>query len=187
MRLQSSFECLFHTLPDGRRVFYPRMWRGPGVQLRDPGQEAALRHELRANLWILRFLMLLIFLLILAPSALHSAPLLHMAQPALTALGTLILGALIVFSVVVMQWRRDHLVKDCPGIAERLTQRDFETCLAMRLSVGGLKLRVFVLVLLGGASLGRRTRAARRQRLGAGRRTHRRGGLAGGLTRRSRA
>ena len=149
MRLPSRFECWFRNLPDGRRVYYPRMWRGPGVQLRDAAQEAALRRMLQTSFRVLLPLDLLGFVLFLAPGALHTPLPQHLAKTA-----GLVILSLVILGVVALQWHRDRLVKDCPGIAERLTQRDFETCLAMRLSVGGLKLRVFVLVLLGGASLG---------------------------------
>jgi hypothetical protein len=149
MRLPSRFECLFRSLPDGRRVYYSRAWRGPGVLLRDAAQEAELRRALRTGFRVLLPLMLLGLLLFLAPSAFHTPLLQRMGKAA-----ALVLLTLVIIGVAVLEWRSDRLLKDCPGIAERLTQRDFETCLAMRLSVGGLKLRVFVLVLLGGASLG---------------------------------
>lgn len=117
--------------------------------LRDTAQEAELRRALRTGFLVLLPLMLLGLLLFLAPSAFHAPLLQRMGKAA-----ALVLLTLVIIGVAVLKWRSDRLLKDCPGIAERLTQSDFETCIAMRLSVGGLKLRVFVWVLLGGASLG---------------------------------
>ena len=149
MLLQSSFECLFRTLPDGRRVFYPRMWRGPGVQLRDAPQEAALRRLLQTGFRVLLAPYLLGFVLFLAPGALHTPLPQHLAKAA----GLAILS-LVILGVVALQWRRDQLTKDCPGVAERLTQRDYETCLASRLSVTHLKLRIAVVLLIAATCLG---------------------------------
>ncbi len=145
MLLPSRFECLFRSLPDGRRVYYSRAWRGPGVLLHDAAQETELRRALRSGFRVL----LLGLLLFLVPSAFHT-PL----PQRVGKVFALVLLTLVIIGVAVLKWRSDRLLKDCPGIAERLTQSDFETCIAMRLSVGGLKLRVFVWMLLGGVSLG---------------------------------
>lgn len=149
MLLPSRFECLFRSLPDGRRVYYSRAWRGPGVLLHDAAQETELRRALRSGFRVLLLLMLLGLLLFLVPSAFHT-PL----PQRVGKIFALVLLALAIIVWAVLEWRLDRLLKNCPGIAERMTQRDFETCLAVRLSVGGLKLRVFVWMLLGGASLG---------------------------------
>ena len=143
MLLPSRYECWFRTSPDGRRVYYPRGWRGPGLLL-DTAQEAALRHELRAGLWLLRILGLLGLILILAPAAFHSA-----LRHRIDQLSLLALAALMILVVLILQARRDGLLKDCPGVAERMTRGDLYACLAARLSPSGIRLRIAAFLLVG--------------------------------------
>ncbi|MEW6559714.1 MAG: hypothetical protein AB1412_05890 [Pseudomonadota bacterium] len=149
MRPHVAVECLFRTSSDGRRVFYPRMWRGPGVQLRDAAQEAAVRRELWVGFNVMRVLMVLALALLMTPAAVYT-PL----PPSPLKASGLLIGSLVIFGVIALQWHIDHLLKDCPGITERLTQRDYETCLARHFSVTHLKLRIAGLLLLAAATLG---------------------------------
>ena len=149
MRLQRSIDCLFRTLPDGRRVFYPQVWHGPGVQLRDAAQEAALRRILGAGLRALLVLLLLGSGLWLAPGALP----IPLPQRETKAAGLVIL-CLVILGYVALQWRRNQLIKDCPGVAQRLTRHDYETCLVGSLSVNSLKARIAIVLLIAATGLG---------------------------------
>lgn len=144
--LPRSFECVFRTLPDGPRLFYPRMRRGPEVLLRDAAQETVLRRTLETGNGAV--LALLGFVLLLAQGASHSLLWQRLAQAAF--LVTTLLGIL---GFVSLQWRKDQLLKGCPCIAERLTQRDYETCVASSLSVTHLKLRIAVVLLIAATCL----------------------------------
>jgi len=148
MRMQIPFECQFRTLPDGRRVFYPHRWRGPGVQLRDPAQEAVLRRTLETGYRIALALMLLGYVLSMVAGALHT----HLQQHGARTAGLVILG-MVVLGVPALQWQMDRMLRDCPGVAERLTQRDYEICLASRLSLTLLKLNIAVWLLIAAACL----------------------------------
>lgn len=148
MRLPSRYECGFRTLAGGRRAYYGREWRGPGLLLRNAAQEAALRRELGVSLWLSRSLTLLLWI-VLALSARHSAPLHDMARLGLPVLAVLgLLGALL------LQWRTDHLLNDSPGVAERMTRGEQYACLAAHFSANGIKRRAMALLLIGAAAFG---------------------------------
>jgi|YelNatPaOPRAMG01_1025707.scaffolds.fasta_scaffold09672_5 hypothetical protein len=149
MRLQRSIDCLFRTPPNGRRVFYSQVWRGAGVQLRDAAQEAALRRMLGAGLRILLVLILLGYALWLAPGVLP----ISMAQRETKAAGLVIL-CLVILGYFALRWRRNQLIKDCPGVIERLTRRDYEVCLAGSLSLNGPKACIAIVLLIAAAGLG---------------------------------
>lgn len=148
MRLPGRDECRFRTVADGRRAYYGRGWRGPGLLLRNAAQEAALRRELGVSLWIFRSLTLLLWI-VLALSARHSAPLHDMAR-----FGLPVLGALALLSALISQWRTDHLLNDGPGVVERLTRGDHYACLAAHLSTHGIQRRAMALLLIGAAAVG---------------------------------
>lgn len=95
------------------------------VQLRDAAQEAELRRMLAAGLRALLVSMRLGYALWFAPDV----QLVPIAQREIRAAGLMIL-CLIILGYSALRWRRNQLIRDRPGVVQRLTQLDHETCLA---------------------------------------------------------
>ncbi len=149
---QLSIDCLFRTQADGRRVYYPQGWKGPGVAPNDAAQEAALRRlrgpGLRSAYLLAELgLALFIFHTVLGR---HLSPAIG-AKAGLVGLAMMVAALL---AVLALKWWHDRLLQACPGIDQRLTRGDYQACLGARVSGSGLLRRIAAAMLLGLASLG---------------------------------
>lgn len=129
MRLHSRFECLFRTLPDGQRVYYRQGVHGPGLMLQGTEQEASLWHLL-SKLDSIDLLNLLLSVGALFSPWADSIPFhLYLAT-------FVVIAAAQIARLAFVNRRISRLLKDCPRVAERLSEHELNGCRRARASSG---------------------------------------------------